>query len=108
MSKDHDFGLLVSRVSVRVLRFNGRDFFVPFSAAERDKDGACVDEKAGGLNRFRGCRRPELRLRVGERPAGGADAGVIEGLTNVSRRGVEIVALGRGLVEMEGVVTFNE
>ena len=83
---------------------------MPCRAAERDRDGDCVEENAGGLNLLRGCRRLELRLRVGERPAAGAEVGVIDGFTNVSRRGVETTAvLGRILLECKVVdVTFKE
>jgi hypothetical protein len=110
MSKNHDFGLQVSIVAFRALREEGRAFLVPFNAADRDNDGDCVEAKAGGLNRLRGCRWPELRLRVGERPAAGAEAGPVEGLTYVFRRGVDTtVVLGRGLLDWKAVaVTFKE
>lgn len=63
-------------------------------------------EKGGGLKRLRD-RWPD-RLRVGERPAAGAEAGVVvEGLMNVSRRGVDTTdVLRRGLLEGR-VFTFK-
>lgn len=106
MSKNHVLGLLDSMLwLVRDLRDDRRDFLVPFRAADSESDGDWVVEKAGGLNRFRECRSPELRFRVGERPAAGAEAGVVEGFTKVSRRGVE---MGRVLTEGMVEVTFKE
>lgn len=92
MSKNHDLGLVSSIVRgcgwvLRAWDCN-LDLLVPFNAAEMDKAGDWPPRgNAGGLKRFRVCKRP-ARLRVGERPAAGADAGVLgEGLINVSRRG---------------------
>ena len=68
---------------------------VPHRAAEMESAGDADDRvNGGGLKRFRDDKRPLLRLRVGERPAAaGAEAGVIdEGLTKVSRRGVDVDA----------------
>ena len=63
----------------------------------------------GGMKCLRGCKRPELRLRVGERPAAGAEAGVVVGLTNVSSRGVETeVVLRRVFGEGFVVVRLKE
>ena len=85
-------------MAFRALHDRGRDFFVPFNAADKDKDGDCAEANEGGMKRLRCSDRLELRLLVGERPAAGADAGV-DDLTKVLRRGVERAAvLRRGFV----------
>jgi hypothetical protein len=109
MSKNHESGLLDSMVAFRERREEGRAFLVPLRAAEMDREGEDSEEKGGGLKRLEGRRRPELRLRVGERPAAGAEAIVVDDLMKVSRRGVETTGrVERDLIEGRAVaVTFK-
>ena len=99
MSKNQDLGLDSSIVRGWMLRAF-LEASVPLRAAVIEREGDLVWPKDGGAKRRRAPRTPFDLSFVGERPAAaGAEAGVVEGLVMVLRRGVAVCGGRRGLVD---------
>ena len=99
MSKNQDLGLDSS--SVRALTVRAfLEASVPLRAAVMEREGDLVWPKDGGAKRRRALRTPLDLDLVGERPAAaGAEAGVVEGLRMVWRRGVAVCVERQGLFD---------